>query len=210
LVPLEEEVDLVAIKFQGAQVGLTVSGDGFSTEVAMAALTIDDLLVGSRNPDKAHMARSSIVWEQQVQTPQQQQPLGSSQQQQQQQGVVAAAAGAPPPPAAAAGAVGAGGGPAAAQPLVVDTGQEEDVGIAFRTITDEGEAAEGDDDEFYDADEGACVCVCAGCGVSGCGLQHSLLAVVVGIQGVFVLLAAQQSRTWRRPFSACTVCRHSL
>lgn len=62
LVSLEEEVDLAAIKFQGAQVGVTVSGDGFSTEVAMAALTIDDLLVGAKNPDKAHMARSSIVW----------------------------------------------------------------------------------------------------------------------------------------------------
>lgn len=67
LVPLEEEVDLVAIKFQGAQVGVTVSGDGFSTEVAMAALTMDDLLVGAKNPKKAHMARSSILWEQQPQ-----------------------------------------------------------------------------------------------------------------------------------------------
>lgn len=147
LVPLEEEVDLVAIKFQGAQVGLTVSGDGFSTEVAMAALTIDDLLVGGRNPGKAHMARSSIMWEQQPQAPTQPQQLGSPQQQQQQ--TAAAAAGAPP--AAAAGV----GGGAAAQPLVVDTGQD-DVAVAFRTITDEGGDAEGDDDEFYDADEGVC------------------------------------------------------
>jgi hypothetical protein len=89
LVPLEEEVDLVAIKFQGAQVGVTVSGDGFSTEVAMAALTIDDLLVGAKNPDKAHMARSSIVCEQQpkAQSPTQQQ--GLPQQQQAQQGTAA-------------------------------------------------------------------------------------------------------------------------
>lgn len=63
LVPLEEEVDLVAIKFQGAQVGVTKGGDGFITEVAMAALTVDDLLVGEKNPDKAHMARSSIDWD---------------------------------------------------------------------------------------------------------------------------------------------------
>jgi hypothetical protein len=105
LVPLEEEVDLVAIKFQGAQVGVTVSGDGFSTEVAMAALTIDDLLVGAKNPDKAHMARSSIVWEQQpkAQSPTQQQ--GSQQQQQAQQGL---AAGIPEPAGALFGGRGAG------------------------------------------------------------------------------------------------------
>jgi hypothetical protein len=90
LVSLEEEVDLVAIKFQGAQVSMTISGDGFSTEVAMAALTIDDLLVGARNPGKAHMARSSIVWEQKQQ--QKQQDL------QHQQQVPAVPQAAPPPP----------------------------------------------------------------------------------------------------------------
>eukprot|EP00775_Hariotina_reticulata_P007140 gene7140-7355_t len=63
LVAMQEEVDLVSIKFQGAQVGVSINGDGFTTEVAMAALTMDDLLVGARNPDKAHMARSSIVWD---------------------------------------------------------------------------------------------------------------------------------------------------
>lgn len=67
LVSLDEEVDLVAVKFQGAQVGVTVSGEGFTTEVAMAALTMDDLLVGARNPHKAHMAHSSITWEQEGQ-----------------------------------------------------------------------------------------------------------------------------------------------
>lgn len=67
LVPLEEEVDLVAIKFQGAQVGVSLGGEGFITEVAMAALTMDDLLVGARNPDKAHMAESSVNWEQKQQ-----------------------------------------------------------------------------------------------------------------------------------------------
>lgn len=77
LVCLEEEVNLAAIKFQGAQVGVTVSGDGFSTEVAMAALTIDDLLVGAKNAGKAHMARSSIVWEQkQAQTGKEQEDKG--------------------------------------------------------------------------------------------------------------------------------------
>lgn len=85
LVPLAEEVDLVAIKFQGAQVGVTVSGDGFSTEVAMAALTIDDLLVGAKNPDKAHMAQSSTVWQQQK-SPKQEQPWPPKILQQQQPG----------------------------------------------------------------------------------------------------------------------------
>lgn len=73
LVQLEEEVDLVAIKFQGAQVGVTMGGDGLVTEVAMTALTMDDLLVGARNPDKAHMARSSIDWETQQKQHQQKQ-----------------------------------------------------------------------------------------------------------------------------------------
>jgi hypothetical protein len=67
LVGLEEEVDLVAIKFQGAQVAVTASGEGFTTEVAMAALTMDDLLVGAKNPGKAHMARSQLGGEQQGQ-----------------------------------------------------------------------------------------------------------------------------------------------
>jgi len=42
---------------------VSINGDGFTTEVAMAALTMDDLLVGAKNPDKAHMARSCIVWD---------------------------------------------------------------------------------------------------------------------------------------------------
>jgi hypothetical protein len=73
LVALEQEVDLVAIKFQGAQVGVNLGGEGFVTEVAMAALTMDDLLVGARCPGKAHMAESSVNWEQQQQEKQQQQ-----------------------------------------------------------------------------------------------------------------------------------------
>jgi hypothetical protein len=142
---LEEEVDLVAIKFQGAQVGVAVSGDGFSTEVAMAALTIDDLLAGAKNPGKAHMARSSIIWQQQ----QQQQPTaagpGPPQQQTPQQGDVASAA------AAAAAASAAGGKGSGKQPLTVDTSRDDEP-VAFQTIADDDVGAE--DEEFYDADEG--------------------------------------------------------
>jgi hypothetical protein len=58
---LDQEVGLVAIRFQGAQLCVSVSGEGLSAEVAMAALTVDDLLVGLRNPAKAHMARSSTA-----------------------------------------------------------------------------------------------------------------------------------------------------
>jgi hypothetical protein len=93
LVALEQEVDLVAIKFQGAQVGVNLSGEGFVTEVAMAALTMDDLLVGARCPDKAHMAESSVNWEQQQQEKQQQQQEQQQQEQQQQQAAAAAVAG---------------------------------------------------------------------------------------------------------------------
>jgi hypothetical protein len=95
LVALEQEVDLVAIKFQGAQVGVNLGGEGFVTEVAMAALTMDDLLVGARCPDKAHMAESSVNWEQQQQKQQQQQQQKQQQQQQAAAGVVAGAAQAP-------------------------------------------------------------------------------------------------------------------
>jgi hypothetical protein len=144
LVPLEEEVDLVAIKFQGAQVGVTVSGDGFSTEVAMAALTIDDLLVGARNPDKAHMARSSITWHQQQQHPD---AAGSGQQQQQQKQQEPQ----PGSTAAAAAASAAGGSGKVQHQLTVDTSHDDEP-IAFRTIADDDVGAE--DEEFYDADEG--------------------------------------------------------
>jgi hypothetical protein len=92
LVALEEEVDLVAIKFQGAQVGVNLGGEGFVAEVAMAALTMDDLLVGARCPDKAHMAESSVNWEQQQQEKQQEKQQDQQQDEWQQQAAAAIAA----------------------------------------------------------------------------------------------------------------------
>jgi hypothetical protein len=92
LVALDQEVDLVAIKFQGAQVGVNLGGKGFEAEVAMAALTMDDLLVGARCPGKAHMAESSVNWDQQQQEKQQQQQEEEKQQEQERQAAATAAA----------------------------------------------------------------------------------------------------------------------
>ncbi len=61
LVTLEEEAQLIALRFMGAAVSVEVSSDFMRVETLMRSLDIVDLLVGAKCPAKGHMARSTPV-----------------------------------------------------------------------------------------------------------------------------------------------------
>jgi hypothetical protein len=61
LVTLEEEVQLISLRFRGAAVSVEVSSDYMRVETLMRSLDIVDLLVGAKCPAKGYMARSTPV-----------------------------------------------------------------------------------------------------------------------------------------------------